>query len=65
MNLTLSLLRASFLGKNTLFLLDNESNLIHEFLYDKFNKKIKQSFFVKIVIQNSCVKFYELLRRNS
>ena len=39
--LTLSFLSASFLKKNKVpFLLENVSNLTHEFLYDNFNKKI-------------------------
>ena len=38
--LILSLLSASFLRKNELFLLENALNLIHEFLYDISNKKI-------------------------
>ena len=50
--LTLSLLSSSILRKNKVpFLLENVSNLTHEFLYDNFNKKILLNFLVKIVIQ--------------
>ena len=38
--------------------------LTHEFLYDNFNKKIL-NFFIKIVIQNWCGKFFAFSRRNS
>ena len=41
--LTVSLLSASFMkGKNEPFLLENASNLRHEFLYDNFNTRIKK-----------------------
>ena len=50
--LTLSLLSSSILRKNRVpFLLENVSNLTHEFLYDNFNKKILLNFLVKIVMQ--------------
>ena len=32
--------RFVFEGKNEVFLLENTSNLTHEFLYDNFNKKM-------------------------
>ena len=40
-----------FEERNELFLLENVSNLTHEFLYDNFNKKILLNFLVKVVIQ--------------
>ena len=48
--LTLSYLSASFWRKNELIRLENASSFTHEFLYDNFNKKIWQSFLVKIII---------------
>ena len=43
--------RLVFEQNNEPFLLENASNLTNEFLYDNFNKKIYQDFFVKIVTQ--------------
>ena len=48
--------RLVFEGKNEPFLLENASNLTHEFLFD--------NLLIKIVIQNSCVKFDEFSGRN-
>ena len=45
--LTLSLLGA-FKKKSKPFLLENSSNLTHEFLYDNF---LKKSFLIKIIIK--------------
>ena len=60
----LSLLNASFLRKNNKpFLLENASNLTHEFLYDNFNKKILLNFLVKIVITKLMCKFDAFSRK--
>ena len=59
--LTLSLLSASFLRKNETILLENVSNLTHEFLYDNFNKEF---FLLKLSYKNSCVKLDAFSRRN-
>ena len=44
-----------FQEKNEPFLLKTASNLTDEFLYENLNKKIKQIFHVKIVIQKAHV----------
>ena len=43
--------RLVFEEKYELFLLENASNLTHEFLYDNFSKKILQNLLVKAAIQ--------------
>ena len=45
------LLSASFLSKKEPFLLENKSNLTHEFFYNISNKKILLDILVKRVIQ--------------
>ena len=62
--LTLSLLSASFLSKKNPFLLENASNLAHEFVYDNLNKKIFVNFPVKLSYKNSCIKFDVFSKRN-
>ena len=48
----LSIVKTSLLReKIESFILENVSNLIHEFLYDNFNMKILLYFLVKIAIQ--------------
>ena len=43
---TFAFQRLVFEGKNEPFLLENASNLNHEFLYDNFNKKIFLNFLI-------------------
>ena len=50
----------AFEENNEPFLLENASNLTHEFLQDNFNKKN----FVKIVIKKTSVKLDVFSRRN-
>ena len=50
-----------FLRKN---LLENASNLSHEFLYDNFNTNILLNFLLKLSNRNSCVKFRAISRIN-
>ena len=57
--LTLSLLSASlFEEKNVLFLLENASNLTHEFCMTIFKRTFNKIFLLKLSYKNSCVKFY-------
>ena len=62
---TFAFQRLVFEGKNGIFILENASNLTHEFLYDIFNNKILLNFFLlKLLYKNSCVKFHAFSRRN-
>ena len=56
--ITFSLLSASFLKeKKEPYLLENVSNLTHEFLYENLNKKILINFLVEIFIQKLMMHF--------
>ena len=46
---------------NDLFRLENALNVTHVFLHDDFNKKIKQIFFVKIVMQKDKMAYLSYL----
>ena len=43
-----------FKEKYKLFLLENASNLIHEFLYDNCKKRLKKFFLLKLSYKNLC-----------
>ena len=49
---------------NQPFCLENASKLMHELLYDTFNKKIYQIFLLKMSYKNLSVKFEAFSRQN-